>query len=120
MSFDNQKKNFSNNNPIDFIEEYVLNDGIEKVRDSSDEIVIFSKGVLKNYYIKFLLILKYFLIIFGLLFVAYYPIAIGMAIYVGGLYWLFSKDNPIFGCIWAGLGCYISAFIVHNLIQLIS
>ena len=26
---------------------------------------------------------KYFLIIFGLLFVAYYPIAIGMAIYVG-------------------------------------
>ena len=63
---------------------------------------------------------KYFLIIFGLLFVAYYPIAIGMAIYVGGLYWLFSKDNPIFGCIWAGLGCYISAFIVHNLIQLIS
>ena len=30
------------------------------------------------------------------------------------------KDNPIFGCIWAGLGCYISAFIVHNLIQLIS
>ena len=38
---------------------------------------------------------KYFLIIFGLLFVAYYPIAIGMAIYVGGLYWLFSKDNPI-------------------------
>ena len=37
---------------------------------------------------------KYFLIIFGLLFVAYYPIAIGMAIYVGGLYWLFSKDNP--------------------------
>ena len=26
MSFDNQKKYFSNNNPIDFIEEYVLND----------------------------------------------------------------------------------------------
>ena len=63
---------------------------------------------------------KYFLIIFGLLFVAYYPIAIGMALYVGGLYWLFSKDNPIFGCIWAGLGCYISAFVVHNLIQVIS
>ena len=53
MSFDNQKKNFSNNNPIDFIEEYVLNDGIEKVRDSSDEIVIFSKGVWKNYDINF-------------------------------------------------------------------
>ena len=53
MSFDNQKKNFSNNNPIDFIEEYVLNDEIEKVRDSSDEIVIFSKGVWKNYDINF-------------------------------------------------------------------
>ena len=53
MSFDNQKKNFSNNNPIDFIEEYVLNDEIEKVRDSNDEIVIFSKGVWKNYDINF-------------------------------------------------------------------
>ena len=53
MSFDNQKKNFSNNNPIDFIEEYVLNGEIEKVRDSSDEIVIFSKGVWKNYDINF-------------------------------------------------------------------
>ena len=53
MSFDNQKKNFRNNNPIDFIEEFVLNDEIEKVRDSSDEIVIFSKGVWKNYDINF-------------------------------------------------------------------
>ena len=53
MSFDNQKKNFSNNNPIDFIEEYVLNDEIEKVRDSNDEIIIFSKGVWKNYDINF-------------------------------------------------------------------
>ena len=53
MSFDNQKKNFSKNNPIDFIEEYVLNYEIEKVRDSSDEIVIFSKGVWKNYDINF-------------------------------------------------------------------
>ena len=53
MSFDNQKKKFSKNNPIDFIEEYVLNYEIEKVRDSSDEIVIFSKGVWKNYDINF-------------------------------------------------------------------
>ena len=53
MSFDNQKKYFSNNNPIDFIEEYVLNDEIEKFRDSNDEIVIFSKGVWKNYDINF-------------------------------------------------------------------
>ena len=53
MSFDNQKKNFRNNNPIDFIEEFVLNDEIDKVRDSSDEIVIFSKGVWKNYDINF-------------------------------------------------------------------
>ena len=63
---------------------------------------------------------KYFLFMFGLLFIAYYPIAIGMAIYVGGLYWFFSKENPLYGCIWAGGGCYISAFIVHNLIQLIA
>ena len=53
MSFDNQKKIFSKNNPIDFIEEYVLNDEIEKVRDSSDEIIIFSKGVWKTYDINF-------------------------------------------------------------------
>ena len=63
---------------------------------------------------------KYFLFMFGLLFIAYYPIAIGMAIYVGGLYWFFSKENPLYGCIWAGGGCYISAFLVHNLIQLIA
>ncbi len=53
MSFDNQKKFLSRNNPIDFIEEYVLNYKIEKVRDSSDEIVIFSKGIWKNYDINF-------------------------------------------------------------------
>ena len=53
MSFDNQKKILNKNNPIDFIEEYVLNYEIEKVRDSSDEIVIFSKGVWKNYDINF-------------------------------------------------------------------
>ena len=53
MSFDNQKKFLSKNNPIDFIEEYVLNYKIEKVRNSNDEIIIFSKGVWKNYDINF-------------------------------------------------------------------
>ena len=53
MSFDNQKKILSKNNPIDFIEEYVLNYEIEKVRDSRDEIIIFSKGVWRNYEISF-------------------------------------------------------------------
>ena len=53
MSFDNQKKILNKNNPIDFIEEYVLNYEIEKVRDSRDEIIIFSKGVWRNYDISF-------------------------------------------------------------------
>ena len=53
MSFDNQKKFLSKNNPIDFIEEYVLNYKIEKVRDSSDEIIIFLKGIWKNYDVNF-------------------------------------------------------------------
>ena len=53
MSFDNQKKILSKNNPIDFIEEYVLSYEIEKVRDSVDEIIIFSKGVWRNYDISF-------------------------------------------------------------------
>ena len=53
MSFDNQKKILSKNNPIDSIEEYVLNYGIEKARDSRDEIIIFSKGIWKNYDISF-------------------------------------------------------------------
>ena len=53
MSFDNQKKFLSKNNPIDFIEEYVLNYKIEKVRNFNDEIIIFSKGVWKNYDINF-------------------------------------------------------------------
>ena len=53
MSFDNQKNFLSKNNPIDFIEEYVLNYKIEKVRDSSDEIIIFLKGIWKNYDINF-------------------------------------------------------------------
>ena len=47
------KKILSKNNPIDFIEEYVLNYEIEKVRDSRDEIIIFSKGVWRNYEISF-------------------------------------------------------------------
>jgi len=53
VSFDNQKKFLSKNNPIDFIEEYVLNYKIEKVRNFNDEIIIFSKGVWKNYDINF-------------------------------------------------------------------
>ena len=53
MSFDNQKKILSKNNPIDFIEEYVLDYEIEKIRDSRDEIIIFSKGVWRNYEISF-------------------------------------------------------------------
>ena len=53
MSFDNQKKFLSKNNPIDFIEQYVLNYKIEKVRDSSDEIIIFLKGIWKNYDVNF-------------------------------------------------------------------
>ena len=53
MSFDNQKKILSKSNPIDFIEEYVLNYEIEKVRNSRDEIIIFSKGVWRNYDISF-------------------------------------------------------------------
>ena len=53
MSFDSQKKIISKNNPIDFIEEYLLNDEIEKFRSSRDEISINSKGVWKNYDIQF-------------------------------------------------------------------
>ena len=53
MSFDNQKIILSKNNPIDFIEEYVLDYKIERIRDSRDEIIIFSKGVWKNYDISF-------------------------------------------------------------------
>ena len=53
MIFDNQKKILSKNNPIDFIEDYVLNYEIEKVRDSRDEIIIFSKGVWRSYDISF-------------------------------------------------------------------
>ncbi len=53
MSFDSQKKIISKNNPIDFIEEYLLSDEIEKFRSSRDEITIFSKGIWKNYDISF-------------------------------------------------------------------
>ena len=53
MSFYSQKKIISKNNPIDFIEENLLNDEIEKFRSSRDEIIIFSKGVWKNYDILF-------------------------------------------------------------------
>ncbi len=53
MSFDSQKKIISKNNPIDFIEEYLLGDEIEKFRSCRDEITIFSKGVWKNYDISF-------------------------------------------------------------------
>ncbi len=53
MSFDSQKKIIIRNNPIDFIEEYVLNDDIEKFRGSPDEITIFSKGMWRNYDISF-------------------------------------------------------------------
>ena len=53
MSFDSQKKIISKNNPIDFIEEYLLGDEIQKFRSCRDEITIFSKGVWKNYDISF-------------------------------------------------------------------
>ena len=46
MSFDNQKK-FSNNNPIDFIEEYVLNDALRKLETPRWNCYRFSKGVWK-------------------------------------------------------------------------
>jgi len=53
VSFDSQKKIISKNNPIDFIEEYLLGDEIQKFRSCRDEITIFSKGVWKNYDISF-------------------------------------------------------------------
>ncbi len=53
MSFDSQKKIISYNNPIDFIEEYVINDDKDLLRESRDEITIFSKGIWKNYNISF-------------------------------------------------------------------
>ena len=53
MSFDSQKKIINKNNPIDYIEEYVINDDIEIYRFSRDEIKISSKGIWKNYKISF-------------------------------------------------------------------
>ena len=49
MSFDSQKKIINKNNPIDYIEDYVLDDDIETYRLSRDEITISSKGIWKNY-----------------------------------------------------------------------
>ena len=53
MSFDSQKKIINKNNPIDYIEEYVINDDIEIYRFSRDEITISSKGIWRNYKISF-------------------------------------------------------------------
>ena len=48
MNFDSQKKIISENNPIDFIEEYVINEDKAIYRDSRDEITIFSNGIWKK------------------------------------------------------------------------
>ena len=53
MSFDSKKKIINKNNPIDYIEDYVLDDDIETYRLSRDEITISSKGIWKNYKISF-------------------------------------------------------------------
>ena len=53
MSFGQPKKIINKNNPIDYIEEYVINDDIEIYRFSRDEITISSKGIWKNYKISF-------------------------------------------------------------------
>ncbi len=53
MSFDSQKKIINENNPIDYIEEYVLNDSMDLFRDSKDELTIMSKGIWRNYNISF-------------------------------------------------------------------
>ncbi len=49
MSFDSQKKIISKNNPIDFIEDYLINDNVQILRASRDEISITTKGKWKNY-----------------------------------------------------------------------
>ena len=49
VSFDSQKKIISKNNPIDFIEDYLINGDIEILRASRDEITIKSKGVWSSY-----------------------------------------------------------------------
>ena len=49
MSFDSQKKIINRNNPIDFIEDYLINDNFDILRDSNDEITIKAKGKWRNY-----------------------------------------------------------------------
>ena len=49
MSFDSQKKIINRNNPIDFIEDYLINDNFDILRDSNDEITITAKGKWRNY-----------------------------------------------------------------------
>ncbi|MEE2694898.1 MAG: YbjN domain-containing protein [Pseudomonadota bacterium] len=53
MEFDSQKKIFNQSNPIDYIEEYVVNDNKDIFRESRDEITILSKGIWKDYNISF-------------------------------------------------------------------
>ena len=53
MNFDSQKKIISENNTIDFIEEYVINEDKAIYRDSRDEITIFSNGIWKKYDVSF-------------------------------------------------------------------
>ncbi len=49
MSFDSQKKIINRNNPIDFIEDYLVNDNFKILRDSNDEITITAKGKWRSY-----------------------------------------------------------------------
>jgi len=53
VSFYSQKKIIDKNNPIDFIEEYVVCDEKHKLRDSRDEITILTKGLWNSYNISF-------------------------------------------------------------------
>ena len=43
------KKIINRNNPIDFIEDYLINDNFDILRDSNDEITIKAKGKWRNY-----------------------------------------------------------------------
>ena len=53
MSFYSQKKIIDKNNPIDFIEEYVVCDEKDKLRDSRDQITILTRGLWNSYNISF-------------------------------------------------------------------
>jgi hypothetical protein len=53
VEFDSQKKIFNQNNPIDYIEEYIINHNKDILRESKNEITIFSKGIWRNYNISF-------------------------------------------------------------------